>query len=222
MNSMLFQTGSGPIPVQAPPASPRHSISVYSPRRPSIRRSSSESNVIRSDTRTVSRQRSRSFSSLRIPEELGTPGGGMNKNRNSGGSGGSGGGAEGSDIGAYYQEMIRSNPTNSLLLRNYGRYLHEVVGDVVKAEEYYGRAILASPGDGEVLSLYGNLIWETHRDQIRAKSYFTQAIQASPNDSMVLGSYAHFLWVAEEEECGDDEEMETELVPLPSMIVSAF
>lgn len=43
---------------------------------------------------------------------------------------------------------------------------------------------------------------------------------------MILGSYAHFLWEAEaeaeDEECGDDEEMETQLVPLPSIMVSAF
>ncbi|CAK9165897.1 unnamed protein product, partial [Ilex paraguariensis] len=87
-----------------------------------------------------------------------------------------------SKIGAYYQELLKSNPTNSMLLRNYGKYLHEVQKDTAKAEEYYGRAILASPGDGEVLSLYGKLIWETHRDEDRAKSYFDQAVHASPDD----------------------------------------
>lgn len=185
----------------------------------------------------LSKMGSRSFTTPRIPEvqfedcggdaedwpangitweELGSPGGGMNKNRKSGGggNGGYGSDAEGKKMGDYYQEMIKSDPTNSLLLRNYGRYLHEVEGDVVKGEEYYGRAILASPGDGEVLSLYGKLIWESHRDEKRAKSYFTQALQASPNDCMVLGSYAHFLWEAEEEEeeCGDDE------LPIPTMV----
>ncbi|GFZ00783.1 tetratricopeptide repeat (TPR)-like superfamily protein [Actinidia rufa] len=90
------------------------------------------------------------------------------------------------------RRMLKSNPTDSLLLRNYGRFLHEIEGDVVKAEEYYGRAILASPGDGEVLALYGNLIWETQRDRDRAKSYFDRAVHSSPDDCMVLGSYAHF------------------------------
>ncbi|RZC28015.1 hypothetical protein D0Y65_000167 [Glycine soja] len=111
-----------------------------------------------------------------------------------------GNGGERMKIGAYYEEMLRSNPTDALLLRNYGKFLHEVEKDTVRAEEFYGRAILANPGDGELLSLYGTLIWETQRDEDRAKSYFDQAIHAAPNDCTVLGSYAHFMWEAEEEE----------------------
>lgn len=30
-------------------------------------------------------------------------------------------------IGAYYQEMLKSNPDDPLLLRNYGKFLHEVI-----------------------------------------------------------------------------------------------
>ncbi|KAL4342437.1 hypothetical protein GQ457_08G025080 [Hibiscus cannabinus] len=105
-----------------------------------------------------------------------------------------------SEIGDYYREMLKLNPGDSLLLRNYGKFLHEVEKDMDGAEEYYGRAILASPGDGEVLSLYGKLIWERHGDESRAKSYFDRAVTASPDDCMVLGSYAHFLWDAEEDE----------------------
>lgn len=150
-------------------------------------------------------------------EELGIPGGGINKNRNSGGdsSGGKGDSGDRSKIGAYYQEMLKTNPTDSLLLRNYGKYLHEVERDAVKAEEYYGRAILASPsaGDGEVFSLYGKLIWETQRDKNRAKSYFDQALYVSPDDCSVLGSYAHFMWEADEEE----EEEEEEEMPIATM-----
>ncbi|XP_022881642.1 uncharacterized protein LOC111398783 [Olea europaea var. sylvestris] len=142
-------------------------------------------------------------------EELGFSGGGINKNRNSGGgsSGGKGDSGDRSKIGAYYQEMLKTNPTDCLLLRNYGKYLHEVERDAVKAEEYYGRAILAgpSPGDGEIFSLYGKLIWETKRDKNRAKSYFDQSLYASPDDCTVLGSYAHFMWEADEE--GEEEEM---------------
>ncbi|BAT91735.1 uncharacterized protein HKW66_Vig0213670 [Vigna angularis] len=103
-------------------------------------------------------------------------------------------------IDAYYEEMLKSNPTDALLLRNYGKFLHEVEKDATRAEEYYGRAILANPSDGELLSLYGALIWETQRDEARAKSYFDQAIHAAPDDCTVLGSYAHFMWEAEEEE----------------------
>ncbi|KAK9275895.1 hypothetical protein L1049_023169 [Liquidambar formosana] len=121
-------------------------------------------------------------------EELRFFGGGFGKDKKSGGGGGESGddivtGEEDrSKIDAYYQEMLKSNPGNSLLLRNYGKFLHEVEKDTVRAEEYYGRAILASPGDGEVLSLYGQLIWETERDENRAKSYFDQAVYASPDD----------------------------------------
>ncbi|KAA8522039.1 hypothetical protein F0562_012647 [Nyssa sinensis] len=142
-------------------------------------------------------------------EELEFSGGGIGKGSKIGGGGSgndygidasTGGNADRCKIAAYYQEMLKSNPTNSLLLRNYAKFLHEVERDMVKAEEYYGRAILASPGDGEVLSLYGKLIWETERDEDRAKSYFDQAVHSSPNNCSVLGSYAHFMWEAEEDE----------------------
>ncbi|XWS49544.1 hypothetical protein CRYUN_Cryun12cG0012000 [Craigia yunnanensis] len=142
------------------------------------------------------------------------------------GNGGKSGGDHGDDsygdkrkIGDYYREMLKLNPSDSLLLRNYGRFLHEVEKDMERAEEYYGRAILASPGDGEVLSLYGKLIWERHRDESRAKSYFDRAVTASPDDCMVLGSYAHFMWEAEE----DEEEKEMgDKVGASSAMVAAF
>ncbi|KAL5865670.1 hypothetical protein ACOSQ3_003184 [Xanthoceras sorbifolium] len=118
-----------------------------------------------------------------------------------------------SKIGDYYLELLKSNPRDSLVLRNYGKFLEEVEKDTEKAEEYYGRAILANPGDGEVLSLYGNLIWMTQRDEDRAKTYLDQAVHASPNDCMVLGSYAHFMWDVDEE----DEEDEVEIAP-PAMV----
>ncbi|MDD9849755.1 hypothetical protein BZG30_31475, partial [Escherichia coli] len=112
--------------------------------------------------------------------------------------------AEQRKIGAYYQEMLKSNPGDPLLLRNYGKFLHEVEKDAVGAEECYCRAILGSPGDGELLSLYGKLSWETQRDEERAKSYFDQAVSASPDDCMVLGSFASFMWEVDED---DNEEI---------------
>lgn len=200
-------------------SSPRISLHTIK----SSQRDSSQRDLVRPEVRTYSKLRSRSFTAPQISEEdheigrgnagvwpssefsceeLGFPGGGKSKNRNFSGSGSGRDGSHGDqhEIRAHYQEMLKTNPTNSLLLRNYGKYLHEVERDVTKAEEYYERAILASPGDGEVLSLYANLIWETHRDERRANFYFNQAVQASPNDSMVLGSFAHFLWEAEEDE----------------------
>ncbi|KAI5601986.1 hypothetical protein BDE02_01G127300 [Populus trichocarpa] len=156
-------------------------------------------------------------------EELGFSGDGFGKS--SGGHGGNGrhGGSGGDDVskmGDYYKQMLKSNPNDALILRNYGKYLHEVEGDAEKAEEYYGRAILASPGDGEVLSLYGKLIWDAKRDGERAKSYFDQAVFASPNDCMVLGSYASFMWEAEEG--GEEEEEDKSEVSSAAAMVAAF
>eukprot|EP00253_Pinus_taeda_P017605 PITA_17605 len=109
----------------------------------------------------------------------------------------------------HFQKMLEANPGNSLLLRNYAKFLHEVQGNLAKAEKYYGRAILASPGDGEVLTLYANLMWEVRRDASHAEAYFDQAVQANPDDCFVLGSYAHFLWDSEENESGNnDSEMQ--------------
>lgn len=63
-------------------------------------------------------------------EEIGFSGGGIGKNWNSGGGGRdefqTGGNSDRSKIGAYYEEMLKSNPNDSLLLSNYGKYLHEV------------------------------------------------------------------------------------------------
>lgn len=71
-----------------------------------------------------------------IPE-LGFPGGGIGKNRKFGGSGGgrdeynadssAGENTDPKKIGAYYKEMLNSDPMNPLFLRNYGKYLHEVL-----------------------------------------------------------------------------------------------
>ncbi|KAK6934975.1 hypothetical protein RJ641_035130 [Dillenia turbinata] len=132
--------------------------------------------------------KSRSLAEIGVEEKLEFGSGGMGKGGKFGVGGGGGGGgrdggnADGREIGEYYKEMLKWNPNDSLLLRNYGKFLHEVEKDTERAEEYYSRAILASPGDGEVWSLYGQLIWETERDEGRAKSYFDQAVNASPND----------------------------------------
>ncbi|GAB2222362.1 hypothetical protein Drorol1_Dr00013578 [Drosera rotundifolia] len=138
-------------------------------------------------------------------EDGGCVGGGSGGRRahGGGGRGGTGGGDGSVDMECYYQEMIRANPGDALLLGNYARYLKEVQGDLAKAEEYCGRAILANPDDGSLLSMYGDIIWQTKRDMDRAQSYFDQAVKSSPDDSYVLASYAKFTWDVEEEE---DEE----------------
>ncbi|EEF34724.1 conserved hypothetical protein [Ricinus communis] len=205
-----------------------------------IRRALSETDIIRSETEEMlSRAGSMSFPARILEEEYsnltyiwpenGIPleelgfssgGDGFGKGKNSGGGNGGVDGNSSDDlskIGDYYTEMLKSNPNDSLLLRNYGKFLHEVEGDMERAEEYYGRAILAGPGDGEVLSLYGKLIWDRQRDGERAKAYFDQAVSAAPHDCMVMGSYAHFMWEAEEEE---EEEINSKAQISPAMVVA--
>ncbi|XP_060207618.1 uncharacterized protein LOC132635307 [Lycium barbarum] len=182
----------------------------------------SELEILRSSIGSLSLTEDRQRSGIPM-DELGYLGGGIGKNRKFGG--GCGDRDESSDprkLGEYYKEMLTADPMNSLLLRNYGKYLHEVERDYVKAEECYGRAILANPGDGEVLSLYGKLVWETQRDESRAKSYFDQAVHASPDDCTVLGSYARFVWEAEEEEDDDKEEVEKETVAAGAAMIAAY
>ncbi|KAF5812791.1 putative tetratricopeptide-like helical domain superfamily [Helianthus annuus] len=133
-----------------------------------------------------------SSSGLDVDEAVVVDGGG------GGCGGGGGGGGDGTDV--YYMNMIETDPGNSLILANYAKYLKEVRGDVLKAEEYCSRAILANPNDGTALSMYAELIWETHKDASRTRSYFDQAVKASPDDCYVMASYARFLWDAEEEE----------------------
>ncbi|XP_004242780.2 uncharacterized protein [Solanum lycopersicum] len=106
----------------------------------------------------------------------------------------------------YYTKMIQADPGNSLLLGNYARFLKEVSGNMVKAEEYCERAILANPSDGNVLSFYADLIWRAHKDVPRANNYFHKALKVAPNDCYVLASYAHFLWDVEDEEEEEEEQ----------------
>ncbi|KAJ3689555.1 hypothetical protein LUZ61_018719 [Rhynchospora tenuis] len=155
-------------------------------------------------------------------EEREVYGGGMGNggDRSRGGKGGRGSGdqSENRQIHGRYKELLKSDPGNALLLRNYGKFLHEVEGDVKGAEECYGRAILASPGDGEVLMLYGMLVWENYGEKERAGAYLQRATEVSPHDCMVLAAHAKFLWEIGDDEDGDSTESMTQFQSL----VAAF
>ena len=112
-------------------------------------------------------------------------GAGAGKDNNGSGRGrgnGGGGGSQSAGMGEHYRRVLRLEPDNPLLLRNYGKYLHEVERDLAGAEEYYGRALLACPGDADLLSLYGRVLWEADQDKDRADGYFQRAVQAAPDD----------------------------------------
>ncbi|KAK8505385.1 hypothetical protein V6N13_045824 [Hibiscus sabdariffa] len=117
-------------------------------------------------------------------------------------------------IDDYYQNMLKTYPGETLLLANYAKFLKEVRGDLLKAEEYCERAVLMKPDDGEILSMYGDLIWTNHKDEAKAESYFDRAVQASPNDCHVIASYAWYLWNAEEEEEEEEKEVKGEEHPI--------
>ncbi|KAG6582421.1 hypothetical protein SDJN03_22423, partial [Cucurbita argyrosperma subsp. sororia] len=104
----------------------------------------------------------------------------------------------GSDLQESYEKMLKENPTDPLLLKNYARFLQQSKADLQGAEEYYHRAIQADPSDGEVLAQYAKLAWELHHDYDKASHNFERAVEASPTNSYVLGAYASFLWETDE------------------------
>lgn len=145
MKSAILRTGS--IPVQNLNRTPSYSGSIPSSPRVSFRsenigfgnlkRSSSDTDLIRSElvSSRVGRVGSVSFPDLGVIVEEELNGGigigignGKGKGNDYGGKG-KGGNDESNDkskIEEYYQEMLNSNPGDSLLLRNYGNYLHQV------------------------------------------------------------------------------------------------
>ncbi|KAF0930825.1 hypothetical protein E2562_035402 [Oryza meyeriana var. granulata] len=149
-----------------------------------------------------------------VEEDVDGAGRGKGSDRSGRGGGrGGGGGGQGMhmDMGEYYRRVLRVESENPLVLRNYGRYLQEVEGDLAGAEECYARALLACPDDGDLLSLYGQVLWEARQDKERAAAYLERAVQAAPDDCYVLGSYASFLWDAEEDEeaaAADEKQLE--------------
>ncbi|XP_022157972.1 uncharacterized protein LOC111024569 [Momordica charantia] len=126
-----------------------------------------------------------------------------------------------SDTEEYYKKMLKENPTDLLLLKNYAQFLCKPKVDLRGAEEYYSRAVQADLVDGEVLSEYAKLVWELHHDYQKASNYFERAVEASPTDSHVLGAYASFLWETDEYEEEDGPSKNGSQLPsLETVVVS--
>ncbi|KAG8369789.1 hypothetical protein BUALT_Bualt14G0050200 [Buddleja alternifolia] len=115
-----------------------------------------------------------------------------------------------SDLEEYYNELVREDPSNPLVLRNYAQFL-ESKRDFSGAEDYYFRATLADPKDGEIMSRYAKLVWDLHHDRARASTYFEMAARAAPGDSHVLAAYASFLWETDENEEEEDHIFNTQV-----------
>jgi hypothetical protein len=105
--------------------SPRLSLHFHSTDN-GINRSLSETAAIRSPSENLSFSKNlKRIGSQYFPlQDTGFGGGGSDYGDTTVTTGGNGG--ESIKIGAYYEEMLKSNPTDALLLRNYGKFLHEV------------------------------------------------------------------------------------------------
>ncbi|MCL7033100.1 hypothetical protein MKW94_023458 [Papaver nudicaule] len=100
----------------------------------------------------------------------------------------------------YYEKILKENPCNPMILRNYAHYMYTIRGVYKKAEELYSRALLIEPNDSETLSEFARLRWEVYGEKEAASNYFMRAVHASPQNSEVLAAYASFLWETEEGE----------------------
>ncbi|MCL7033154.1 hypothetical protein MKW94_000255 [Papaver nudicaule] len=100
----------------------------------------------------------------------------------------------------YYEKILKENPCNPMILRNYAHYMYKIRGVYKKAEELYSRALLIEPNNGETLSEFARLRWEVYGEKEAASNYFMRAVHASPQNSDVLAAYASFLWETEEGE----------------------
>lgn len=110
-------------------SSPRVSMNLEmnNKRVSGIRRALSQSDVSRLDVSTKLSGGGSRFAPSRIPEE--DVNGIGNDRVNHGGIWPNNGGDNSDDkrkMGDYYRELVKSNPTDPLILRNYGKFLYEV------------------------------------------------------------------------------------------------
>ncbi|KAH7282533.1 hypothetical protein KP509_35G034900 [Ceratopteris richardii] len=98
-----------------------------------------------------------------------------------------------------YQEEIRMDPGNPLLLANYAQFLHLVRHHNARAESFFRRALAAAPdgADADVMAKFANFLWIAKGDLAEAERTFQAAAEAEPTNAYHAGSYANFLWSSE-------------------------
>ncbi|KAH7282536.1 hypothetical protein KP509_35G035100 [Ceratopteris richardii] len=98
-----------------------------------------------------------------------------------------------------YQEEIRMDPRNTLLLANYAQFLHLVRHHNSRAESFFRRALAGEQdgADADVMAKYANFLWIAKGDLAQAEKAFQAAAEAEPTNAYHAGSYANFLWSSE-------------------------
>lgn len=93
-----------------------------------------------------------------------------------------------------YQEAIRADPDNALLLSNYAQFLHLVRHDNPRAEDYFSAALRSDSMDGDAIVKFANFLWLANGDLFSAEKTYLNAIGIDPKNPFHAGCYAHFLW----------------------------
>ncbi|MCO5562545.1 hypothetical protein L7F22_016173 [Adiantum nelumboides] len=93
-----------------------------------------------------------------------------------------------------YQDAIRNDLNNSLLLANYAQFLFLVRKDHDRAEELFRKAVVCDPFDCDAISRFATFLWLA-RDKVgTAEKAYRAALRADPSNSFHAANYAHFLW----------------------------
>jgi hypothetical protein len=93
-----------------------------------------------------------------------------------------------------YQHALSKDPSNSLLLANYGQFLYVVRHDHDRAEGYFHQAMQADPLDSAILGRFASFLWLGRGNRWAAERAYKAAMAADPDSSFPASNYAHFLW----------------------------
>ncbi|MCO5606558.1 hypothetical protein L7F22_060746 [Adiantum nelumboides] len=93
-----------------------------------------------------------------------------------------------------YQDAIRNDLHNSLLLANYAQFLFLVRKDHDRAEELFRKAVVCDPFDCDAMSRFATFLWLARHKVGAAEKAYQAALRADPSNSFHAANYAHFLW----------------------------